>query len=191
MRSLGLSLILIILVCLSTTACGMKQMINGRVVDAKTGQPVEGAAVAIKWVHYKIGVPGLPTPKDRLGTTETLTDAQGNFTIPRYIGFCRRHFMGTYKEGYVCWSSEINFKPHGKTYEEMFQKRSHSIESGMVIQLQPMPADISSEQRGRHAHFTTSVLTRLSTTGVGPFDKAVQHEKELHRQILRRNEKEK
>ncbi len=191
MKAKASALVLVTPVCLVATGCGMKVMTKGHVVNAVTGQPVAGAAVAIYWVHKKIGVPGLPTPEDILGTTETLTGARGDFTIPRYLGSRRRHFMGVYKEGYICWSSETTFNPRGKIYEEIFQKRGHSVGGGMVIQLQPMPADIPSEMREQHANFTVDVLLRLWTPGNGPFDEAVRHEEELHRQILRRNDKEK
>lgn len=180
--------VLVVLVCLVMAACGRKVMVAGRVVDAETGQPIEGAAVAIRWIHEKWGPPGLPTPKDQLGTTEELTDAQGNFTIPRYIG--RTHFIGVYKKGYVCWSSRAIFNPDGKVYDEIFQKRlSHRVRDGMLIQLEPMPVDISSEQRERHAHFTADLDTLLAQTDV--FFKAIIHEKELHIQALRKNYKEK
>jgi hypothetical protein len=190
MRVRASSLILAAIVCLLSTGCGMKMMVKGRVVDAVTGEPVEGAAVAIKWVHEKWGPPGLPTPKDRLGTTETLTDAQGDFTIPCYIW--RTHNMGVYKKGYICWSSETKFNPLGKTYEEMYQTRYwHSVSNGMTIQLEPMPNGLTVESREKHAHFTVDVQTLLSTSGFGYFDEAIRNEKEFHREILRRNSKEK
>ena len=164
------------LVCLLSTGCGMKMMVKGRVVDAVTGQPIEGAAVAIKWVHEKWGPPGLPTPKNRLGTTETITDAQGTFTIPCYIW--RTHYMGVYKNGYVCWSSETIFNPLGKTYEEMFQTRYwHSVSNGMTIQLKPMPEAVSLEQRKQHGCFTGSVRSQLNAIDI--FYKAVKDEDNL------------
>ncbi|MFZ2631633.1 MAG: carboxypeptidase-like regulatory domain-containing protein [Desulfosalsimonadaceae bacterium] len=188
MKAIASALMLITLVCLFATGCGMKVMTQGRVLDATTGQPIEGAAVAIYWVNEKWGPPGLPTPRDFLGTTETLTDAQGDFTIPRYIW--RTHYMGVYKEGYVCWSSEDIFNPYGKTYEEIFQKRFwHRVSNNMTIELQPMPVDISSEMRRRHASFMLSVETRLWTSG--PFEKAIRYEEELYIQNLKRNPKEK
>jgi hypothetical protein len=168
--------LVVALIFLCPTACGMKVMTSGRVVDAGTGLPVEGAAVAIKWVHYKWGPPGLPTPKKRLGTTETLTDAQGGFTIPRYIW--RSHYMGVYKEGYICWTSETRFNPYGSTYEEMFERRFwHRVNDGMIIQLEPMPKDTSFELRRRHACFTGSVGTRLESSNI--FSKATRHEDDL------------
>jgi hypothetical protein len=154
----------------------MKLMVKGRVVDSVTGQPIEGAAVAIKWVHEKFALPGLGSNREYLGTTETLTDDDGVFVIPRYIW--RDYYMGVYKEGYVCWSSETNFNPHGKTYEEMFEKRFwHSVTNGMTIQLETMPNDISFEQRKQHACFAGSVDTRLNPTDI--FSKETRHEDEL------------
>ena len=181
--------LLVALTLLNTTGCGMKVMTNGRVVDAATNKQIEGAAVAIHWVHEKFALPGLGSNDENIGTTETLTDAQGRFTIPRYLN--RTPYMGVYKEGYVCWSSETIFNPHGEVYEEIFQKRrpSYRITDGMLIQLQPMPSDISPKQRERHANFTLSVETRLWTSG--PFESAIRIEKEIYVPGLKRNSKEK
>lgn len=177
MKNIG-AFVLLMFVCLTISACGMKQMVRGTVVDAHTGEPIENAAVAIEWIHYKWGPPGLPTPREYLGTTETLTDAQGSFTIPRYLW--RSHYMGVYKDGYICWSSEDIFNPYGKRYEEMFPKRFwHRVSNNMTIELQPMPNDIYPELRKKHGCFAGSVCTRLSTTGTGPFDKAIRYENEL------------
>jgi hypothetical protein len=93
--------------------CGMHYMVKGQVIDAVTKQPVEGAVVAIKWERYQFTPAGLPPNRARYGTSEAVTDAQGLFSVPKYpIG---DHFMGIYKEGYICWSSEKIYNPEGKT----------------------------------------------------------------------------
>ncbi len=167
---------LLSLVCLATSACGMKVKAGGRVVDANTGQPIEGAVVGIYWVHYKLGPPGMPTPKDRIGTTETLTDVQGDFSIPRYLW--RSHYMGVYKKGYICWNSEDIFNPYGKTYEQMYPKRDwQGVNNNMLIELEPIPTDISAEQLKLHGCFAGSVDTRLKSTKI--FSEAIQNENEL------------
>ncbi|MFZ2629949.1 MAG: hypothetical protein WA081_10800 [Desulfosalsimonadaceae bacterium] len=169
-------IVLFTLVCLTASACGMKQMVSGRVVDANTGEPIEGAAVAIEWIHYKWGPPGLPTPREYLGTTVMLTDPQGSFTIPRYLW--RSYYMGVYKEGYICWSSEDIFNPYGKTYEEIFPKRFwHRVTNNMTIELEPTPIDIPPELRKRHGCFAGDVCSRLNPAGI--FNVAIKHENEL------------
>ena len=148
--------------------CGIHYSVKGRVVDASTKQPVEGAVVAVKWIRYKLSPPGLPSNKERYGTSETVTDEVGRFNIPKYtIG---EHVMGVYKKGYVCWSSETIFNPVGKTREEMFVKRrGHKVKSAMVIELHPITAN---ELSVEHASFTENVSTYLGSSPL--FDKAIK-----------------
>lgn len=122
------------------TGCGMHYTVKGNLVDAQTRQPVEGAVVAVNWVRYKWTPPGLPTDRERYGTSESVTDAQGQFTISKYpFG---SYFMGVYKQGYVCWSSEEIYNPEGRTYEEKYTyRKSHQVEDGMVIELVPIKGD--------------------------------------------------
>ena len=156
------------------TACGMHHNIKGKVIDAQTGKPVEGAVVAINWIRYKIAPPGYPTPKERYGTTEDITDAKGGFTIPKYtIG---THFMGVYKPGYVCWSSDRLFNPQGKDEDEMFVHRWVKVENGMVVELEPKGADFPEV---KHASFTLDVEGRVSTSSAN-FYRAVEMERKLY-----------
>ncbi len=152
-----LAIMLLLMVPLFAS-CGLHHNIKGKVVDAHTGEPVEGAVVAINWIRYKIAPPGLPTPKARYGTTEDVTDTQGSFTIPYYpIG---THFMGVYKTGYVCWSSEIIFNPQGKDENEMFVHRWEKVKNGMVVKLEPKTGDFPDL---KHARFVLDVGTALSS----------------------------
>jgi predicted small secreted protein len=169
-------IILVVILCLGTTSCGTEHTVQGKVVDSETGQPVEGAVVGIKWVHYKWGPPGLPTPKTRLGTTTVLTDSEGDFTIPRYLW--RSYFMGVYKMDYICWSSETIFNPNGKDHDEIFKSRFwHRVKNGMVVRLKPMPDNITFGLRKTHACFTGSVCSRLNPAGL--FNDAISKEDEL------------
>ena len=164
------------------TGCGAHYSVKGQVIDAKTKLPVEGAAVGIEWTHYKIGPPGLPTPKDYLGITQTVTDGQGFFEIPKYIGFGRYYTMGIYKKGYICWRNDKIFNPAGATYEEMYQTRKRPpLHDGMIFELQPIEGPIPLD---KHAKFTVNLETRLET-GVGPFYDAVKHELERHNKLAK------
>ncbi len=64
--------------CLSTSACGIRSTIQGQVVDAETGKPVEGAAMAIKWYEYKLVLP-YASGYNQIETAEDLSDAEGFF----------------------------------------------------------------------------------------------------------------
>jgi hypothetical protein len=58
---------------------------SGRVVDAETGQPIAGAAVIVTWTRE---IPVAPhMPEQEWDVYETLSDANGEFTIPH-----RTHF---------------------------------------------------------------------------------------------------
>jgi hypothetical protein len=158
------------------SACGMHYNIKGTVIDAQTEQPVEGAVVAIHWLRYKLGPPGLPTPKEYYGTTERLTDAQGGFTIPKYT--FGTPFMGVYKKGYVCWSSEILFNQQGKTEDEMYVHRLVKVKNGMVVKLEPKDESFPTVE---HAYFVyMDVRGPLWVSAPSLFGKATSEEAKIY-----------
>jgi len=180
-RLLKTSLFLIgVTFIVSVSGCGIKGTIKGQVVDAETGKPIESAAVAVRWLKYEFGPPFSSGYKN-IETAEDLTDMEGYFRLPKYTG--RKHYMGVYKKGYICWNSTSIFHPLGTTYEERFEKRKrHEIINGMVIKLEPFKADYPMD---RHATFTSNTATLLSTSGLGLFDKAIKHETLLDIKRLR------
>ena len=150
------------------TGCGMHYTVDGRVIDAATQRPVEGAVVAIEWIRYKVlSPPGLPRDWEDYGTTEQLTDKEGHFSIPKYpFG---EYEMGVYKSEYVCWSSDTVFNPEGEFWEEMFRKRPQpKLTSGMVVELQPVTVNEYSDE---HASFAVNVSTGLGSSPL--FDNAI------------------
>ncbi|MBI9090256.1 MAG: hypothetical protein JEZ12_13650 [Desulfobacterium sp.] len=163
-------------------------MVKGIVIDAKTKMPLSGAAVGIQWTHYKIGPPGLPTPKDIIDTAQRLTDSRGSFEVPKYYGLGRSYDMGIYKEGYICWSSYEIFNPEGETYEAMYKERAkYPLNDGMIIELQPIEGPIPLFE---HANFIGVVGTRVTLgSKFGPFDQAIQPEKERFRRMQRQRKK--
>ncbi|BBO71744.1 hypothetical protein DSCA_56740 [Desulfosarcina alkanivorans] len=172
-----LSLTLMLMVPLFAS-CGVHYNIKGSVVDARTGEPVEGAVVAIKWIRYKLAPPGYPTPKERYGTTEDVTDAEGSFTIPKYtVG---THFMGVYKTGYVCWSSDTIFNPNGKNEDEMFIHRWENVKNGMMVELEPKAEAFPWI---KHASFSLSVGTKLSSPKP-KFNEAVLEEHKIYKKFI-------
>lgn len=176
-NKLSLAVLLLTMVPLFAS-CGMHHNIKGKVIDAQTGEPLEGAVVAIKWIRYKIGPPGYPTPKERYGTTENITDTQGGFTIPYYpIG---THFMGVYKSGYVCWSSDTIFNPDGKNEDEMFVQRWEKVKNGVVVELEPKAGDFPEV---KHASFVQSVGTKLSSPKP-MFNEAVLEERQIYKNFI-------
>ena len=167
---------------LSTSACGMRFMIQGQVVDAETGKPIEGAAVAIKWYEYKFGPP-YASGYNEIETAEDLSDAKGVFQLPKYTS--RRHYMGVYKTGYVCWNSETIFPPDRLSYETRFEKRKdHKINNGMVVKLVAFKANYP---RDKHATYTVNTWRKISINDFGIFEKAIKSEIQLDLKNFRKN----
>jgi len=134
-----------ILLIFTTSACG-RWLIKGQVVDAETGQTIDGAVVAIEWIRYKLGPPGLPSEFEILEQTEDVSDAEGLFKVPKYDPFNTEFFMSVYKKGYVCWSSRKIFP----TFEE---RKDFDLKDGMMIKLEKFKEGYSRE---KHAIFTSS-----------------------------------
>ncbi len=94
---------------------------QGRVVDTKTGEPIEGAAVLMRFFIESIG------PKSTLvDVVETMTNSKGEFKVPerRVIfflplsGWDPNGWITVFKPGYSCYptsfqQSEPLFMPNG------------------------------------------------------------------------------
>ncbi len=154
--------------------CG-RQLITGQVVDAVTGEPIEGAAVLIDWWEPGPGPPGL-AGSHQLEWKETLTDAQGHFTVPKHSTFAsaKEFNMAVYKKGYVCWSSQKIF-PSNKAREDF------SMKNGMKIVLEPFRDEYSKED---HAMFTVHWSPKAPAA---LYYEVIKSEEQLWGDILRRN----
>jgi hypothetical protein len=160
-------------------SCGVHYSIDGQVVEAKTGKPVQGAVVAVNWQRTKLGVPGLPVPYENYGTFESVTDANGSFTVPKYL--IGHHFMGVYKTGYICWSSETIFKPEGKDWKEMFARRhGNKVKNGMLVKLEAKSGLFPDV---KHASFTLDVSRRVPGTS-SLFFCAVKEEFKIYEKFI-------
>lgn len=164
-----------VIIPLFFASCGIHYSVEGQVVDSQTSKPIEGAVVAINWQRTKIGIPGLPIPRERYGTWESVTDSNGNFTVPKYL--IGHHYMGVYKPGYICWSSETIFNPKGKNWKEMFEPRyGHTVKSGMIVKLNPKSIDFP---KVKHARFIMDVGTALAPLKP-KFNNAVAEAREIY-----------
>jgi sugar lactone lactonase YvrE len=84
---------------------------RAQVVDAETGQPLEGVAVIAVWYRRPGGHPAFPIgPMGLVGSAEAITDAQGRFTLPVRIFFNPGLFtridepeLGLFLAGYGGW----------------------------------------------------------------------------------------
>lgn len=164
--SISLLILICIVLILSTSACGARWIIKGRVVDAETENPIEKAAVHISWWRSGSGPPGLAGDV-QVEVAEDLTNAEGLFEVPKYSTLLRHYSMAVYKKGYVCWSSEKIFP----TWEE---RQGFSLKDGMVIKLERFKEKYSRED---HARFT--VFMSINKKSPGLFDFAIKSEDEL------------
>ncbi len=97
--------ILLILSTLSTSCYGQ---ITARVVDADTGDPIEGAVIMVEWTKTKgIGL----THTESYKVVEVLSDKEGKAEISGvdafFVDLAR---VAVYKKGYVLWSNNNVFK---------------------------------------------------------------------------------
>ena len=77
-----LSIVFALSACATPLTYSAKE-IRGRVVDAETGQPVEGAVIVAQWILFEMGI-GHGGHKGRLHIYETVTDNNGHYTIPAW-----------------------------------------------------------------------------------------------------------
>jgi hypothetical protein len=174
-----------VLFILLTAGCSPKfivqgRRVEGRVLDDKTGYPLEGAAVAIRWLFLE----------DRRDSNRSFTfhaaqeisGKDGIFHIPCFPN--RNYVMGVYKQGYVCWSSRESFfeNENIKGNQKSYGGTSPALENGIEIRLKPFEAQYS---RKRHAGFTLLVAGECTVNSSGPFNRAIESEYNLWRNNLR------
>lgn len=172
-----IQLITIVLLLMISTAGFGRSMITGKVVDAKTGELIEEAAVYIYWSKMGKGPPGL-AGYVKVEVAEDLTSKSGEFKIPKYSTWFNEFRMAVYKKGYVCWSSRKIFPSYNK-------RKGFKLKKGVVIALELFRDEYSKE---KHADFTLdSSIGRKS----GLFDNAIQIEKDLIKRIAHERKKNK
>ena len=91
---------------------GCNEEITGIVVDAETGQPIEGAVVLVEWTKTSgIGLRATESYK----VFEALTDAEGKVKIEGMTDlFVNDPHVSVYRKGYVLWNNEYIFPGWGK-----------------------------------------------------------------------------
>jgi Carboxypeptidase regulatory-like domain len=167
---------------LAPCACTPKKLVTGRVLDAETGRPIEGAVVAIRWLQDRSD--DVSDGNDTLEATQDFSDQNGTFRIPQYPG--KPYVMGVYKKGYVCWSSRDKFLPSEKNagVSQSLVSQPVHVDNGMAIQLKPFKNEY---RRDEHAGFTMQVAGAVADNPAGPFQQAIKSEFELWRNDLRQD----
>ena len=124
MKRIKFSLILTFLLFLNSTGCaGYYPDMTGTVVDAETGQPIEGAVVLVEWTK-KVGIGDYHT--ESVKVVEVVTDEKGKFKVTGIVKpFIEPPDMTIYKKGYVAWNNKVIFPEYKK--REGFKWRSGNI----------------------------------------------------------------
>jgi hypothetical protein len=96
---------LLLLLALVTTGCYFP--ISGRVIDAETQQPIEGAVVLVEWdEEHGLGF----TYHTIYKIAETETNKEGKFSLPgAYSPLVDSPSLLIYKQGYVAWRNDTIF----------------------------------------------------------------------------------
>ena len=105
---------------------------RGRVVDAQTKRPLEGAAVVAVWQREAALFGGHGPAYDYHDAVEVVTDAQGEFTIPAQthftvIGRITEPKLVVYYPGYVPYP-ELGTKPQDDADDLAHQHKVFEIE---------------------------------------------------------------
>ncbi len=87
---------------------GCEGTITGVVVDAETGQPIEGAVILVEWTQAK-GLPGM-SYTESYKVVEVVTDKEGKASIEGVSNpMVSAPRVTVYKKGYVAWNNEFIF----------------------------------------------------------------------------------
>jgi len=105
--------LLSILICIVVAITGCYLPINGRIIDAETQQPVEGAVVMVEWTkthgfgHYWT---------ESYKVVEVVSDKEGKVNVTGcYSPFVDKPHVTVYKNGYVVWNDEAIFQGPPRT----------------------------------------------------------------------------
>lgn len=144
------------LLVIALAGVGCARTIHGRVLDAETRQPVQGAVVVGVWTTLS-GFPGLHSHK-LVGVRETETDADGWFALERLSsagldGEGDGQAITVYKFGYVAWSNLYAFPPMGTREDQQVPAD---------ILLQRFPAGLSHR---RHLFFVSDATVAVMRPG--------------------------
>lgn len=137
-------LILVISILLFATGCEAE--ISGTVVDAETGQPIEGTVVLVEWTKTK-GLPGM-THTEPYKVIEVISDKEGKVTISGVFNpMVNSPRVTLYKKGYVAWNNEYIFPKWEK-------RKDFKWTEGVIIKLEPFKKEYS---RADHVYFLHTV----------------------------------
>ncbi len=137
------SMLPVALILLMTTGCYFP--ISGKVVDAETNAPIEGAVVLVEWTKtHGIGDRSTEVYK----VQEIISDKEGNISLEG----CNSPFINSprltiYKQGYVAWNNTYIFPT-------FVRRANFSWHDNVTISLQTFSSNLS---RKDHVFFLHTV----------------------------------
>lgn len=115
------NLFLLLAVLFVTTGC--YGTLRGKIVDAETGAPIEGAVAMAEWTKTK-GLGNTYTVSAKV--SEAVSDKDGNFELDGcYSPFVDKPSLTIYKKGYVTWNNQYIFPDWNK--REGFEWKSGGV----------------------------------------------------------------
>lgn len=150
---------------------------TGRVIDAETQQPLEGAIVLVEWTKTG-GYPFSATTS--VHAVEVVSDNDGKVELPGISDlFVNPPHVTVYKQGYVAWNDQFIFPP-GYT-----ERTDFKWENNYIFKMEKFKPGYSYDS---HTSFLSSAIRTGSIEQKSNIMKAIRWEKELafkERQINR------
>lgn len=154
-----------------STACrngaDVRGPFSGRIVDADTGQPIEGAVVVVAWTHLMNYFEG---GRREVDSRETITDRQGRWDIPeRVTPPWEGGLAGVLRRFYVFAIEHDVVDASGTPFDEYLPQRTSTVTT--------MRRLTSRDERCRRLPFV-SIQMSADTAGRSPrFRAALQRER--------------
>lgn len=122
--------------------------ITGRVIDAETQHPIEGAIVLVEWTKTE-GYPFSATKS--IKAVEVISDKNGTVDLPGIADpFVNLPHVTVYKQGYVAWNNQFIFPG----YKE---RTDFKWSNDYVFQLEIFKSEYS---HNKHYSFITNVINK-------------------------------
>ena len=169
-------IVLAFLVFSSMTGCYFSA--TAKVVDAETGEPIEGAVVLVEWTITRgLGL----TYTESYKAIEAVTDKDGNAKISgEFNPFVNPPHVTAYKKGYVTWNDEYIF-PDSKPRQDFEYK------NGMVMRLERFKPEYT--HIAHENFFHSSIHSFMNTEAKTKIKEAFRWEELLSNEERTRNER--
>jgi len=119
--------------------------LSGKVVDADTGAPIDGAIVFCLW-RITHGFPGLTHEKE-YQIVESATGQDGHFALPgTWNPFVNSPDLSVYKKGYVLWNNK-------DVFQSKERRRDFSWKSGVTMRLEKWKQEYSYDSQQSFVRF--------------------------------------